>query len=143
MIARPGGNAHSMLMVNSIRLTENIVTFVKKRTSLCGTEIQDEGAGRRMFRAADVLDDRDPMRMPMQAVQRDICSSSPNTGCEVLPLPSVNSLSVDVVSLAAQGTGFLVGKVDRGKIVEEVYPVEGIQLDCAHGCRGAGERWSG
>ena len=143
MIVQPGGNAHSMLMVNSIKLTENMVTFVKKRMSLCGTVIQGEGADRRTFRAADVLDDREPMRMPMQAVQRDICSSSPNTGREVLPLPSVNSLSVDVVSLAADGAGFLVGKVDRGKIVEEMYPIEGIQLDPVHrvhGCRGARER---
>lgn len=28
------GDAHSMLMVKSIRLTENMVTFVKKRISL-------------------------------------------------------------------------------------------------------------
>ena len=78
----------------------------------------------------------------MQAVQRDIRGSSPNTGREVLPLPSVNSLSVDVVSLAAHRARFLVGKVDGGKIVEEVYPVEGVELDCAHGCRGAREWWS-
>ena len=46
MMAQPGGNARSMLMVNSIRLTENMVTFIKKRTSLCGTVIQDEVGGR-------------------------------------------------------------------------------------------------
>lgn len=88
-----------------------------------------KGAGRRTFGTMDVLDDREPMRMPMQAVQRDVGSSSPNTGRKVLPLSSVNRLSIDVVSLSAYGAGFLVGKVDGGKIVEEVYPIEGIQLD--------------
>ena len=99
-----------------------------------------KGARRITFSAVDVLDDRDPMRMPMQAVQRDICSSGSNTSCKVLPLPSVNGLSIDVMNLAAHGTGFLRGKVGGGKIVEEVYPIEGIQLDRVrrvHGCRSA------
>ena len=144
-MAQPGGNIHKMLMVKSIRLTENMVTFIKKRISLCGTATKYEVAGRRTFSAADVLDDRDPMGVPMQVVQRDIGGSSPNTGCKVLPLPSVNGLSVDVVNLTANGAGALVGKVDRGKIVDEMYPIEGIQLDPVHqvhGCRGARERWS-
>jgi len=134
-----------MLMVNSIKLTENMVTFIKKRTSLCGTAIGDEGAGRIMFGAADVLDGRDPMGMPMQAVQRDIRSSSPNTCCKVLPLPSVNSLSIEVLSLAAHKAGLFVWRVDGGEIVEEVYPIEGVQLDRVHrvhGRRGVRERWS-
>ena len=137
-----------MLIVNSIRLTENMVTFIKKRMSLCGTIIEDECTVWRMFGVRDVLDDRNPMRVPVQTVQGHIRSSSPNTSCEVLPLPSVYGLSVEVQGLAAHETGlFVVGMVDGGKIVEEVYPIKGIHLEPIHrihGCRvgRARELWS-
>ena len=61
-------NVHIMLMVNSVRLIENMETFIKKRTSLCGTVIQDEGVVRIMSSVANVLDGREPMRVPMQAM---------------------------------------------------------------------------
>jgi len=64
----------------------------------------------------------------VQAMQRCIRSTGSNTSCEVLPLSSVYGLSIDVVSLAAHEAGFFVRKVDRRKIVEEVYPIEGIHL---------------
>ena len=63
---------------------------------------------------ADVLDDRDPMGVPVQAVQRHICSSSSNTSREVLPLSSVYGLSIEVVGLAAHKARLFAGKVDRG-----------------------------
>lgn len=74
----------------------------------------------------------------MQAVKRGINSSSPNSGGEVLPLPGVDSLPIDVVSLAADSADFFVGKVDSRKIVEKMDPIEGIHLfrvHLVHGCR--------
>ena len=91
----------------------------------------------------DVLDDGDPLRMPVQAVQRYIRSSSPNTSCEVLPLSGVYGLSVEVMGLAAHETGFFVGVVDGGEVMEEVHPVEGIQLEPlsqVHDCGGTRAR---
>jgi len=117
-----------MLMVNSIKLTENMATFVKKRMSLRGTVVQDKDRIRRRFREEDALDDRKPMGMPVQAVQGRIRGSSPNTSCEVLPLASVYGLSVEVMSLVAHKPGFIVGRERRGKIVKEVYPIERMQL---------------
>ena len=78
----------------------------------------------------------------MQAMQRCIRSTSSNTSCKVLPFSSVYGLSIEVVSLAAHGAGFFVRKVDGRKIVEEVYPIEGIHLRHVrhvHGCRGSGK----
>ena len=88
----------------------------------------------------DILDDRKPVRMPVQAVQRHIRSPSTNTSCEVLPLSSVYGLSIDIVNPTAHGTGFIVGRVGGGKIVEEMYAIEGILLGLVclvHGRRGA------
>ena len=85
------------------------------------------------------------MGMPVQAMQRCICSTSSNTSCEVLPFSSVYGLSIEVGSLAAHEAGFFVRKVDRRKIVEEVYSIEGIHLHHVrqvHGCRGPGGRGS-
>jgi len=96
----------------------------------------------KLFAVADILDDSDPMRVPVQTVQRHIRSSSPNTSCEILPLPGMYSLSIEVVGLAAHEAGFFVGMMYRGKIVEEVYPIEGIHLHHVHqvhGCGGTGE----
>ena len=79
----------------------------------------------------------------MQAMQRCIRSTSSNTSCEILPLPSVYGLSIDVVGFSAHEAGFSVRKVDRRKIVEEVYPIEGIhllQVRQVHGCRGPRKR---
>ena len=81
----------------------------------------------------------------MQAMQRCIRSTSSNTSCEVLPLSSVYGLSIDVASLAAHEAGLFVRKVDRRKIVEEVYPIKGIHLRHVrevHSCRGSGKRGS-
>ena len=131
-------DAQSMLMLKSIRLTENMVTFVKKRTSLGSTMMRGEEGIRKRLSAADVLDDCNPTRMPVQAVERGIRSPSPNTSGEVLPLPSVNSLSIDVVSLAAYDTDLFVGKMDSRKIVEEMYSIERIHLfwvRLVHDCR--------
>ena len=83
------------------------------------------------------------MRMPVQAMQRCIRSTSSNTGCEILPFPSVYGLSIDVVGLSAYEAGFFVRKVGRRKIVEEVYPIEGmglLQARQVHGCRGPRKR---
>ena len=79
----------------------------------------------------------------MQAVQRHIRGSSPNTGCEVLPLPGVYGFSVEVVNFAAHEADRFVGKVGRRKIVEEVNPIEGMGLlpvREVHGCWGAREK---
>jgi hypothetical protein len=54
----------------------------------------------------------------------------------------VYGLYIEVVGLAAHEAGFFVGTVGGRKIVEEVYPIEGMQLHRArqvHGCRSAGE----
>lgn len=74
----------------------------------------------------------------MHTVERSIGSPSPNTGGEVLPLPSMDGLSIDVVCLAAYYTDLFMGKVDRRKVVEEMYSIEGMRLfrvHLAHGCR--------
>ena len=75
-----------------------------------------------------MLDDREPMRMPVQTVQRCIRGSSSNTSCKVLPLPSVYGLPIEVVNLAAQEARCFIRKVDRRKIVEEVYAIERVRL---------------
>lgn len=64
----------------------------------------------------------------MQTVQRCIRGPSPNTSCKVLPLPSVYGLPVEVVNVAAQEAGCPMRKVDRGKIVKEVYAIEWVRL---------------
>jgi hypothetical protein len=82
------------------------------------------------------------MGMPVQAVQTHIRSSGTNTSCEVLPLPGVYGLSIEIESLTAHEAWFLVGVVGRGDIVEEVYPIEATRhrrVRRIHGCRG-GER---
>jgi hypothetical protein len=117
-----------MLMLKSIRLTENMATFVKKRISLWGTMVRDKKVIGRRLRVVDVLDGCDPMRMPMQAVQRCIGSSSANTSGEILPLPSMDGLFIEVVSLAAYGADLFVGKVGSRNIVEEMYAIEGMRL---------------
>lgn len=129
-----------MFMLKSSRLTENMVTFVKKRISLRIGMVQGKGSIKGRLGVVDVLDDCNPMRMPVQAVESRVGSSSPNTGGEVLPLSGVDSLSIDVVSLAAYDADFIIGKVDRRKIVEEMYPIEWIHLlgvHPVHGCREA------
>lgn len=137
--AQPGKDAQSVLIVNSIKLTENMVTFVKKRMSLRGRGIHGQVVWR-MLGVVDILDDRKPVGMPMQAMQRHIRSPSANTSCEVLPLSSVYGLSIDIVNPAAHGTGFIVGRVGGGKIVEEMDAIEGMLLGLVclvHGRRGA------
>jgi len=76
----------------------------------------------------------------VQAVQRRVGSSSPNTSCKVLPLSSMYSFSIDVVNLAAHNANLFVGKVGERKIVEEVYPIERmflLHVRRVHGCKGA------
>ena len=107
---------------------ENMATFAKKRTSLRGAVVLSEDAVTTRFRAEDVLDDRKPMRVPVQAVQRRISSPGPDTSCKVLPLPSVYGLSIEVVNPATQEARCLMRKVGRREIVEEVYPIEGMRF---------------
>ena len=76
--------------------------------------------------------------MPVQAVQGRIRSSGPNAGGEVLPLSSVDGLSIDVVSLAAYEADIFVGKVNGRKVMEEMYSIEGthfFRTPLVHGCR--------
>lgn len=104
---------------------------------------QYKAKGHRKVRVLDALDDRDPMGMPVQSVQRRICSSSPDASSEVLPLSRVYSHYIEVVNLAAYGADIFVGKIGRRKIVNEVYPMGGMRLLHArpvHGRRGAKER---
>jgi hypothetical protein len=57
----------------------------------------------------------------------------------------VYGLPVEVESLAAHEAGFFVRKVDRRKIVEEVYPIKGTHarhIRQVHGCRGPRKRGS-
>jgi hypothetical protein len=65
-------------------------------------------------------------------VKRCICSSSPDASSKVLPLSSVYGHSIEVMGLAAYDANIFVGKVGRRKIVEEVYPIEGIRLLPVH-----------
>lgn len=110
-----------MLMVNRIKLTEKMTTFVKNNTSLLQALIRHRSGG---STGLGILDDCDPARMPVQAVQGRIRSASANTSSKVLPLASVYRLSVDVVCLSTYETDVLMWKVDRRKIVEKVDPVE-------------------
>ena len=59
----------------------------------------------------NVLNDRNPIRMPVQAVQRGVGSSSSNTSCEVLPLSSVYGFPADIVNFAAHKANFFMGEV--------------------------------
>lgn len=73
-------------------------------------------------------------------MQGCIGSTSPDAGSEVLPLSSMDGLSIEVVSFAANGADLFMGKVGSRKVVEEMYAIEWMRLfrvRLVHGCREA------